>query len=106
MMISGTEPHGNAITGVLHASASIMTRPNGSGQSIGKRSVDAPPSSSFFLQDQRIGDATLDGSNTRHELGELSPWGKHRLFRHEIKWAKKRSDTTQGPNGCGGGRAG
>ena len=33
---SGTEPRRNAITGVPHAMASIMTSPNGSGQSIGK----------------------------------------------------------------------
>ena len=34
-MISGTEPLRKASTGVPHAIASIMTRPNGSGQSIG-----------------------------------------------------------------------
>src|SRR6266545_8403920 len=33
---SGTEPHGLAITGVPQASASIITSPNGSGQSTGK----------------------------------------------------------------------
>jgi len=37
-MISGTEPRLYAITGVPHAIASIMTRPNGSGQSIGTSS--------------------------------------------------------------------
>ena len=36
------------MTGVPHAIASIITSPNGSGQSIGNSSADAPPSSSFF----------------------------------------------------------
>ena len=44
--ISGTDPRGNAMTGVPHASASIITMPNGSGQSMGKRSARAPPRSS------------------------------------------------------------
>ena len=39
---SGTEPRLNAITGVPHAIASIITRPNGSGQSIGTSSAIAP----------------------------------------------------------------
>ena len=38
-MISGTEPRLKAITGVPHAIASIITRPNGSGQSIGNSSA-------------------------------------------------------------------
>src|SRR6266705_265067 len=42
-MISGTEPRLYAITGVPQAIASIMTRPNGSGQSIGTSSpIDWP----------------------------------------------------------------
>ena len=44
--ISGTEPHGNAITGVPHAIASIMTSPKGSGQSIGNISARALPRNS------------------------------------------------------------
>ena len=40
---SGTEPPRNAITGVPHAKASIITRPNGSGQSIGNSSAVASP---------------------------------------------------------------
>src|SRR6516165_9411206 len=36
------EPRLNAITGVPQAIASIMTRPNGSGQSIGTNNVIAP----------------------------------------------------------------
>ncbi len=40
--ISGTEPRLNAITGVPHAIASIITRPNGSGQSIGISRAVAP----------------------------------------------------------------
>src|SRR5437763_981300 len=45
---SGTEPRGKPITGVPQASASIITSPNGSGQSIGKSKAEAPPSSLFF----------------------------------------------------------
>src|SRR5215472_14590376 len=40
--ISGAEPRLKAITGVPQAIASIMTRPNGSGQSIGTNNVIAP----------------------------------------------------------------
>jgi len=39
--ISGAEPSGNAITGVPQASASTMTRPNGSAQRIGISSARA-----------------------------------------------------------------
>ena len=39
---SGTEPRLKAITGVPQAIASIITRPNGSGQSIGTSSAIAP----------------------------------------------------------------
>ena len=39
---SGTEPRLNAMTGVPQAMASIITRPNGSGQSIGTNSTMAP----------------------------------------------------------------
>ena len=37
--ISGTEPQRQAMTGVPQAMASIITRPNGSGQSIGNSSA-------------------------------------------------------------------
>ena len=47
-MISGTEPLHHAITGVPHASASIITRPNGSAQSIGNSSAEAPRKNSFL----------------------------------------------------------
>ncbi len=46
--ISGTEPRFQATTGVPQAIASIITRPKGSGQSIGNRSARAPPRSSPF----------------------------------------------------------
>ena len=46
---SGTEPQRNAITGVPHAIASIMTSPNGSGQSIGNSSAAAPPRNVVLL---------------------------------------------------------
>jgi hypothetical protein len=45
---SGTEPRLNAITGVPHAMASIITRPNGSDQSIGNSSALAPDRNSGF----------------------------------------------------------
>lgn len=47
-IISGTEPRLKATTGVPHAMASIMTRPNGSGQSIGNRRPSAPLRKSDF----------------------------------------------------------
>ena len=47
-MTSGTAPCPKAMTGVPHAMASIMTRPKGSGQSIGVRSPIAPPRKSDF----------------------------------------------------------
>ena len=45
---SGTEPRLNAITGVPQAIASIITRPNGSGQSIGTSSAVAPERKADF----------------------------------------------------------
>ena len=41
--ISGTEPCGQAITGVPQDIASIIASPNGSGQSMGKSSAVALP---------------------------------------------------------------
>ena len=46
--ISETEPRLKAITGVPHAIASIITRPNGSGQSIGTSRAIAPLRNSDF----------------------------------------------------------
>ena len=45
---SGTEPRRQATTGVPQAMASIMARPNGSGQSIGNRSAAASPRNADF----------------------------------------------------------
>ena len=45
-MISGTEPRGYAMTGVPKAIDSIMTRPKGSGQSMGNSRARAPPRNS------------------------------------------------------------
>ena len=45
---SGTEPQGRATTGVPQASASIIARPNGSGQSIVNIRASALPRKSFF----------------------------------------------------------
>ena len=47
-MISGTEPQRNASTGVPQAMASIMERPNGSGQSTGNSSACASPRNCVF----------------------------------------------------------
>ena len=46
--ISGTEPRFQATTGVPQAIASIITRPKGSGQSMGKSSARALPRRSAF----------------------------------------------------------
>src|SRR5436305_1211654 len=43
-----TEPHRNAMTGVPHAIASIITRPNRSGQQIGNSSAAALPRNSVL----------------------------------------------------------
>ena len=45
---SGIDPQRNATTGVPHAIASIMTNPNGSGQSTGNRNAAALPMNSFL----------------------------------------------------------
>ena len=45
---SGTEPRLNATTGVPQAIASIIIRPNGSGQSIGNSSAFAPDRNAGF----------------------------------------------------------
>ena len=47
-MISGVEPQAKATTGVPQAMASIITRPNGSGQSMGKSRASAPPRKADF----------------------------------------------------------
>ncbi|MOA61610.1 hypothetical protein D3C78_1867930 [compost metagenome] len=47
-MISGVEPQRKATTGVPQARASIITRPKGSGQSIGKSRASAPPRKADF----------------------------------------------------------
>ena len=47
-MTSATEPPRNATTGVPHASDSIITSPNGSGQSIGKSKARAFPRNALF----------------------------------------------------------
>ena len=48
-MISQTDPPGNAMTGRPQAMASIMTSPNGSGQSIGKSRAFASPRKAFLF---------------------------------------------------------
>jgi hypothetical protein len=47
---SGTAPHRKATTGVPLAMASIMARPNGSGQSMGKSSAAALPRNSALSE--------------------------------------------------------
>src|SRR4051812_11492956 len=51
-MTSGTEPDLKAMTGVPQAMASIMTRPNGSGQSIGNSNAAAPARNCRFIIDR------------------------------------------------------
>src|SRR5262245_560358 len=67
-MISGTDPRANAMTGVPHAMASIMIRPNGSGQSIGKSMppTDQPPTA----RRDRSMDAGADGVAHRGALDQ------------------------------------
>ena len=80
---SGTEPRRQATTGVPQAMASIMARPNGSGQSIGNRSAAASPRNAGLLGvadladelDQRVGEQRLD-----HPL-EVGPVGRVDLGR-------------------------
>ena len=65
---SGTEPQRQAITGVPQAMASIITRPNGSGQSIGNSRAAALPRKADFSRvadlahelDQRVVEQRLD----------------------------------------------
>ena len=65
---SGVEPQRQATTGVPQAIASIITRPKGSGQSIGNSSASAPPRNADFCAvadladelDQRIVQQRLD----------------------------------------------
>src|ERR1700730_13671306 len=47
-MTSGIDPQRNASTGVPHAMASIITRPNGSGQSTGNNRASASPRNFVF----------------------------------------------------------
>ena len=63
-MISETDPQRHAITGVPQAMASISTRPNGSGQSIGNRSALAFP---------RKADAQRFRDNVAHRSGTRAP---------------------------------
>jgi hypothetical protein len=48
VITSGTEPWRYAMTGVPHARDSIITSPNGSGQSMGKIRAPALPRNSLF----------------------------------------------------------
>ena len=63
-MTSGTEPLRKATTGVPQASASIITRPNGSGQSIGNSKAQALPRNSSFVRAADFADE-LDPRATR-----------------------------------------
>jgi hypothetical protein len=62
---SGTEPLRQAMTGVPQAMASIITRPNGSGQSMGKSRASALPRSSSF---------SLPPTSPRNSTQDLDSW--------------------------------
>src|SRR6516164_9298387 len=68
---SGAEPRLNAITGVPQAIASIMTKPNGSGQSIGTNNVIAPLKNSDFVADLADIFATFAGQHRLDLLFEI-----------------------------------
>ena len=63
---SGTEPRLNAITGVPQAMLSIITRPNGSGQSIGNSSACAPDRNAGFWL------SLISPMNSTHGLASIS----------------------------------
>ena len=75
--ISGTEPQRQATTGVPQAMASIITRPNGSGQSIGNSSAWALPRNADF---SRVADLAheLDQGIVEQRLDDLAEVGRVR----------------------------
>ena len=68
---SGTEPQCQAITGVPQAMASIITRPNGSGQSIGNSSASALPRKSDFSASPISPMNSISGSSSS---GSITSW--------------------------------
>lgn len=60
---SGTDPLLLAITGVPQAMASIITSPNGSGQSIGNRRAFAPPRKAAFSPSSTSPMNSISGSS-------------------------------------------
>ena len=65
---SGTEPQRQAITGVPQAMASIMTSPNGSGQSIGNRSAAALPRKADFSASPISPTNSISGSSSKGSI--------------------------------------
>ena len=63
---SGTEPRLKAITGVPHAMLSIITSPNGSGQSIGNNSPCAPDRKAGYWL------SLISPINSTHGLASIS----------------------------------
>ena len=71
--ISGTAPQRHATTGVPQAMASIMTRPNGSGQSMGNRTAAALPRNVDFSLSPISPRNSIPGSLSRGSI-TLAKW--------------------------------
>ena len=83
---SGTEPERNAITGVPQAIASTMTRPNSSGQSMGRSSAPANPRNGCFTSSFTSPmSLTWDAVDLRFEPLRLSPQGTICFDDHPIR---------------------
>ena len=126
---SGAEPQPKPTTGVPQAIASIITSPNGSGQSIGNSSAAAPPrkagfcaslispmysisgwsssGSITFSEIRRVGRIDLGGHLQRHAqaLGDLDrPVGpllrRHAAEEGEIALARPRTEPVSRASAC------
>ncbi len=108
---SGTEPRLKAITGVPQAIASIITRPNGSGQSIGTSSAMAPlRKSDFSLSLISPMNSTLAAIDQRLDLARRNspgrrgrPWRRSSAACRNARRSGSR-DRRPFPARCGRGR--
>ena len=92
---SGVEPERKAMTGVPHAIASIMTRPKGSGQSIGKISAQRLAEEPRLLPLVDLADELDVGMGIDQRLDDLVPIsliGAVDLGRHLELYAGARGD--------------
>ena len=74
VITSGTEPRRKATTGVPHAIASIITRPNGSGQSIGKSTPCARPRNASLAAPADLADELDLRPGLVHQSGTITCW--------------------------------